>query len=119
MDGNQAVIVDGRSCDGCTMCCKIFPIPEREKPEGQRVHHCAIGRGCRIYEDRPGLCRDFYCEYLINADLDEHWKPSTSRMVVTKSVQDKVCRIYVDADRKDRWKSKPYLDDIQRWANQA
>ena len=101
------------------MCCKIFPVPELQKPEGKWCIHCAVGHGCSVYADRPGLCRDFYCEYLINKDLEEHWKPSIARMVVTKSVHEKLCRIFVDRNNNERWKQKTYAGDIQRWANQA
>jgi hypothetical protein len=101
------------------MCCKLFPIPVLDKADGQWCSYCKIGQGCRIYEHRPGICRDFYCEYLINKDLGERWKPSVSRLVVTKSIEESLCRIHVDRDRKDGWKRKPYIADIQRWANQA
>lgn len=42
-----------------------------------------------------------------------------SRLVVTKSIDEKLCRIHVDRDRKDGWRRRPYVDDIQRWADQA
>jgi hypothetical protein len=25
-------LVEGRDCDGCTMCCKLLPIAEIDKP---------------------------------------------------------------------------------------
>ena len=30
----QADIVPGRSCQGCTLCCKLLSIEELEKPTG-------------------------------------------------------------------------------------
>jgi len=35
-----------------------------DKPAGKWCDHCAIGSGCKIYEERPQDCRDFHCGYL-------------------------------------------------------
>jgi hypothetical protein len=51
-------------CGNCTACCRVFAIPEFDKPAGKWCQHCAIGKECRIYESRPQVCRAFECLWL-------------------------------------------------------
>jgi hypothetical protein len=39
-------------------------IPELEKPAGKWCRYCAVGKGCRIYQNRPLPCQEFRCEWL-------------------------------------------------------
>ena len=109
----------GRSCDGCTMCCKIFGIPELAKPRHQWCAHCTIGVGCQIYDSRPASCREFVCGYLVDAGVPEHWKPSRSRMVLTTEDDGRRLVIHVDTGRLDAWRKPPYYAEIKRLAGQA
>lgn len=52
-----------RLCGSCTACCKTHPIRELHKRPNTWCVHCAIGKGCRIYADRPVGCRDFLCTW--------------------------------------------------------
>ena len=106
----------GRTCDGCTMCCKIFGIPELDKPRHEWCGHCEIGKGCKIYEARPQSCRDFVCGWLVDASVPEHWKPSKSRMVLTTEDDGRRLVINVDTGRLDAWKKAPYYAEIKRMA---
>ncbi len=53
-----------RSCGGCTACCKSMAIIEINKPAGKWCPHCSIGKGCRVYTERPASCNEFKCEWL-------------------------------------------------------
>ncbi len=106
----------GRSCEGCTMCCKIFGIPELAKPKHEWCAHCAIGSGCKIYETRPQSCRDFVCGWLVDASVPEHWKPSKSRMVLTSEDDGRRLVINVDTGRLDAWRKEPYYGEIKKLA---
>lgn len=106
----------GRSCEGCTLCCKIFGIPELEKPRHEWCAHCEIGKGCRIYETRPASCREFVCGWLIDGTVPEHWRPAKSRMVLTTEDGGRRLVINVDAGRLDAWKKPPYYAEIKRMA---
>ena len=108
--------VRGRSCDGCTLCCKIFAVPELPKPRHEWCGHGAIGKGCKIYAARPQTCRDFFCGYLLMPNIGEHWKPSRSRMVVTWESHANRMVINVDGGRPDAWKKPPYYADVKKWA---
>lgn len=113
---NAAHLVPGRSCDSCTMCCKVFDIPSLPKPAGVWCEHCATGQGCTIYERRPQECRDFFCHYRLDADLPEHWKPSRSHMVMKCDPTGFRITIHVDRKTPQRWREAPYYADIKAWA---
>ena len=114
MSAPEISLVPGRSCAGCTMCCKLMAVVELSKPDGRWCSHCEIGKGCKIYVERPASCRDFYCVYLENPTLQEHWKPSHSRMVVTR--QPFRINVAVDPQRPDAWRKEPYYADLKKWA---
>jgi hypothetical protein len=116
----EGLVVDGRSCKGCTMCCKIVGIRELDKPPGVWCPHCSAKRGCKIYDTRPGECRGFYCGYLMMAELDERWNPSKCKIVVTyDEVRAARLTVYVDQSRASVWRQEPYYSQIKRWARAA
>lgn len=53
-----------RTCDSCTACCKTLEVVELNKPPGKWCQHCSIGKGCKIYFERPQSCHEFRCEWL-------------------------------------------------------
>src|SRR4249919_857209 len=53
-------LVVGRQCGGCVACCKLFHVPQLQKPPNVLCSHCT-GRGCGIHEVRPEVCRTYYC----------------------------------------------------------
>ena len=118
MSGSGLVIVQGRSCAGCTLCCKIMAVPEYNKPRNQWCGKCDIGRGCKIYADRPQSCRDFRCIYLLDASFAEHWKPSRSHMVLTRYQAKRLC-VQVDPDYPNAWRQEPFYSDLKAWSRLA
>jgi hypothetical protein len=111
----QPQLVEGRSCDGCTLCCKVMAIAELAKPKGEWCTHCGIGKGCRIYAERPAPCVEFYCMYLINPSLGEHWKPSRAHMVITRDARSMVY-VRPDPGRPEVWRKEPYYADLKKWS---
>ena len=101
------------------MCCKIMGIVEIAKPRLQWCPHCDIGKGCKIYETRPDSCRLFYCHFLQDARIGEHWKPSKSRMLLTYNPTAGRLSINVDPDRPGAWRKEPYYSDLKKWAQNA
>ena len=51
-------------CGSCTMCCRVFAISEFDKPADKWCKHCAMGKGCTIYETRPERCQTYECLWL-------------------------------------------------------
>ncbi|HWA89190.1 MAG TPA: hypothetical protein VG889_04100 [Rhizomicrobium sp.] len=90
-----------RSCDGCTLCCKVLSVPALDKPGGTWCAHCDPARGCAIYEARPQECRDFFCGYILKPGMGEHWRPSVSRMVVITNLEARRHEFHVDPQRPD------------------
>ena len=111
--------VAGRSCAGCTMCCKLLSIEALNKPRLQWCTHCDIGAGCKIYQERPAECRAFTCGYLAEAGIGEHWKPVKSKMVISRATNGNRIVVYVDADRSDAWRKEPYYSDLKSWSRTA
>jgi hypothetical protein len=117
----------GRSCGDCSMCCKLLGIDEQDikKPVNEWCTHCNPGAGCRIYDNRPPVCRGFGCEWLVDsANLGEEWKPSRSKIVVHKKAVRNVATaasgdsgvvlaFVVDPSVPDRWREAPFYRTIK------
>jgi hypothetical protein len=103
-----------RACGDCTLCCKVMAIEEFAKPVGSWCPHCKPGRGCLIYAARPAECRTYSCLWLTDERLDQRWKPSKSKLVLTTS-QDGI-EIRCDPGFPDAWRKEPYRTQIRKWA---
>ena len=110
------IVVDGRSCDGCAMCCKVFLVPSLDKPAGVWCQHCKSDLLCDIYEERPLECSSFFCHYRRDADLPEYWKPSQSHMVVVTDLGGLRIMVHVDPQSPQSWRKQPYYQDLKKWA---
>jgi uncharacterized protein len=65
----------GKACGSCTMCCSALEIAELKKPAGRLCGNCRLGAGCAIYADRPQVCRDYECDWLMSRDLPRGLRP--------------------------------------------
>lgn len=115
-DNADDVLVLGRRCDSCTLCCKVLSIEELAKPKGNWCSHCDVGRGCRIYEQRPVECRNFYCGFLTVPDLSEEWRPSKSKIVLVSELDGVRIAAHVDPARPDAWRKEPFYSKLKEWA---
>lgn len=111
----ESAVVPGRSCEGCTICCKLFAVEQLAKPPVKWCEHCRIGTGCGAYDDRPIECQQFFCEYLLDPTLDESWKPSRSRIVVVRQELEGEILVHLDPADQDLWRQEPYLSRIRSW----
>ena len=66
--------VQGKNCGACMMCCIVLEIEELEKPAGPACPNC-VNPGCKIYPERPQVCRDFECEWLTSRSLPQNFRP--------------------------------------------
>lgn len=69
-----------RKCGGCTACCKTHPVIEIFKPAHEWCLRCDRGKGCRIYQDRPGGCVGFKCQWLLGEGSEDD-RPDRTRIV--------------------------------------
>lgn len=103
----------GRVCGECSLCCKLPRIEQLEKPEGKWCSHCNAGKGCKIYESRPQVCRDFKCFWLAG-HLSEAWYPPNAKLLVDMKGQ--WITVQVDPSSPNRWRQEPYFSQIKYWA---
>ena len=106
-----------RSCDGCTLCCKVIGVHEFAKPRGVWCTHCKIDSGCMIHETRPAVCRAYSCRFLLDRSLDESWRPSRSGLVINADRSRIV--VYVDPDRPDAWQQEPFHSRLRQWSRSS
>lgn len=91
-DVRQPAVVSARQCGACTVCCSILPIntSELKKTANLLCQHCDEGRGCRIYANRPVVCRGFYCEWRLNAQIPATWRPDKSGIFIERIAREHV-----------------------------
>ncbi|HLH97398.1 MAG TPA: hypothetical protein VKW08_20000 [Xanthobacteraceae bacterium] len=114
----MAEVVPGRECRSCMMCCKVLAIkdPELEKPPGIWCQHAVAGKGCGTYDHRPGLCRRFYCHWMINPALGPEWKPDRAKFVLYGDTPStKRIDIAVDPAFPNAWMKEPFFAMIKKW----
>lgn len=112
-------LVPGRSCQGCTLCCKLLQVEPLEKARGVWCRYCDQKRGCKSYETRPEACRTFYCGWRRIPALDERWKPSQARLLVNYESAANRIVIHVDAGRPEAWRAKPFYPALRQWSRNA
>ena len=86
------------------MCCKVMGIDELRKPPSVWCQHAEIGKGCKIYEDRPESCRVFRCLWLNDPRLPDEMRPDKSKVVFHVEKDKGRLKVNVDPDRPDAWK---------------
>jgi hypothetical protein len=109
----------GRDCGSCTLCCKLFPVPELDKPAGRWCRHIAQGRGCGIHATRPQVCRDFFCQWIYNPALGPEWKPERARFVLSIYPGSNTLLVSADPGAPAAWRGPLYLPSLRRWAEAA
>jgi hypothetical protein len=110
------VAVAGRTCGGCTECCRLLAVEELNKPANTICVHCAPGSGCLIYDTRPGTCRRFMCAWLTQAEVGDHWRPGNCKMVLQPDRASATLVVHVDPEFHQAWRDTPYQDDLRAWA---
>jgi len=92
-------------------------VPPLEKKPHQECPHCA--NGCTIYESRPELCRKFLCGYLVDASIDETWKPNRCHFIMVQRRDQNCVIVQVDPNHPDAWKKHPYYSALIRLARKG
>lgn len=117
----ESKIVPGRSCGACSLCCKLFAVPEVESPRSVLCRHCIPGKGCAIHAQRPPICRNFFCNWLLIDTLGPEWEPERARIVLQSIAFPDALGlvVHVDPDFPESWRSPPYYPQIKGWALKA
>lgn len=102
------------------MCCKVLLIKELEKPVGRWCRHAVMGKGCGIYEDRPSVCRSFYCHWMLDPNLGPEWKPEKAKFVLYPDAKkEEVFHVAVDPAFPDAWTKPPFFVAIKDWVQEG
>lgn len=108
--------IPGRECGSCSMCCKVYNVPEINKPAGTWCTHCKPGRGCGIHDALPSQCATFNCMWRIREELPPHWKPDQAKMVISVDPASGYIIVQVDPSMPSAWRRQPYYDQLRLWA---
>jgi hypothetical protein len=111
-----AMLVPGRSCGTCGLCCKVYTVKELSKPEGQWCPHVERGHGCKIHAIRPQVCRQFYCSWLVDPNLGPEWKPEVARFVISADPKYQALTVSVDPGTPLAWKREPYYATLKQFS---
>jgi len=116
------LVVPGRACGSCTLCCTLIAVEELHKPRSQPCVHCVARRGCGIHATRPDSCRKFICNWLLLEDLGPEWKPEQCNFVLQSvgfSDGSQCLAVSVDPAFPNSWRLPPFYEQIKRWAAKA
>jgi len=71
-----------RACNECTLCCKLLPIRETNKPANTLCVYQRSGKGCTVYhgEKFPASCGMWSCIWLTGDD--DLARPDRSHYVI-------------------------------------
>ena len=106
----------GRECGACTLCCKVYALPEFAKPPGVWCKHCAPGKGCAIHEAPPDQCRQFFCLWMTDGTMPAEWKPDRARFVLSIYPTNGFVYGQVDPGAPGAWRRAPYFDGLRAMA---
>lgn len=95
-------------CGTCTACCRTFAVPTLNKPAGKWCQHCAIGKGCTIYEQRPKPCLNYECLWLQSQrqpnGLDIELRPDKCKVVFSQTTNPHVVAAFTAPHSPDAWR---------------
>ncbi len=106
----------GRACGACALCCKVYALPELEKPPGVWCGHCTPGRGCKIHDAPPEQCRRFYCLWMSDGSLPEAWRPDQAKFVLSIFPPNGFVYGQVDPGSPGAWRREPYFSGLRSLA---
>ena len=108
-------LIPDRACGACTLCCKVFPIPETGKTDFGLCPHAREHLGCDIHLKRPDTCRQFFCIWRLDASLGDEWRPDVAGFVLHDPAPFALL-ISCDDENPDAWRREPYESQIREWA---
>jgi Fe-S-cluster containining protein len=112
----EPALAPGRSCGSCSLCCKVLPVRELDKPAGQWCVHCVPGSGCAAHTARPPSCRRFFCAWRLDPNLGPEWKPEVCRFVLSADPAHQAVVVTVDPGMPLAWKRAPYYARLKQFS---
>jgi len=91
-----------RPCGDCTLCCRVLPVAELEKPAGIWCQHAMGGKGCAIYADRPFSCSAWSCLWAATKEWPEELQPRRSHVIFDMMTDSVALRNNVTGESQER-----------------
>jgi uncharacterized protein len=96
--------IPGKACGTCSMCCKVLEIEELRKPAGPACKNCIVGGGCRIYEARPNVCREFECVWKGDRGMSLQLRPDRVGTILIEDEDTTEYQAVCDPDEPFAWR---------------
>jgi hypothetical protein len=116
-DSVPGTLVPGRTCGTCSLCCKVYAVPELSKPVGRWCTFSVRGGGCSNHENRPDVCRQFFCSWRFDPHLGPEWKPEVCRFVMSADQAYQALTVSVDPGMPTAWKREPYYSTLKKFSD--
>ena len=75
-------------CDGCTLCCKLLPVPWMNSAAGEQCSQCKAGVGCELWPGVPEQCAAFDCAYRTVTKASINVRPDRCRAIFERLTDD-------------------------------
>jgi hypothetical protein len=77
--------------------------------------NCDVGKGCKIYDDRPEVCVTFKCIWLesqtkVKPPMPAWMRPDKSKVMLAPSTTDEVLAVHVDPLHRDAWRKDAFTE---------
>ena len=105
-----------KSCGPCTLCCKVLAVDELQKPMGAWCAHCAAGKGCTIYAERPHACRTFECVWLMDPEMPHRFRPDQTKVVLDQDPEGLRLIARCDPGNPQAWRRNPIYAALKGYA---
>ena len=71
-------------CGDCQFCCKLLPVPPRQKAAGASCRFQKFHKGCTVYHqaEMPPECAFWNCRWLVNDDTADLQRPDRAHYVI-------------------------------------
>lgn len=81
---SESKLVVGRECGKCSACCiSLTIIDEKLKKDADLAcPNLIVKGGCRIYQERPNVCKSWYCGWRFMEGLGPDWRPDRIKVVL-------------------------------------
>lgn len=118
-----------RSCSDCSLCCRLVPVKELNKPAGTRCQYQRFKVGCAVYGDRakmPASCRLWNCRWLVNDDAANLPRPDRAHLVIDimpdfvvmtindQRVEVPVVQVWIDPNYPDAHREPAFREYLAR-----
>jgi hypothetical protein len=97
--------IPGKSCGPCTMCCKVLVIDHFKKDAGVLCEHCTLKGGCKVYETRPDVCRDYECDWMMERSLGPQLRPDKVGTILMEDADSDEYQAVVDPSTPMAWRN--------------